>query len=164
VQLHLSKLIKLNLRHNFSAKKVLLMKKLIPLLLLVLILPGCNKDDSPNRNPYLPDYNFSLDINLDLPLYSQLNFPSNPVPVFQAGMGINGLIVMNTGSGFVAWEATCPNQPITECSVMQVDGLNAICPCDGATYNLFNGLSNLKYPLKQYRVEVVSASYIRIYN
>lgn len=140
------------------------MKKFILLLLFVSMLPGCSKDDYVRQNPYLPDYNFSLDINLEFPSYSQLNFPSNPIRIFQAGQGINGLIVMNTGSGFVAWEATCPNQPITECSILEIDGINAVCTCDNVEYSIFNGLGPAQYPLKQYRVEVLSPTYIRVYN
>lgn len=140
------------------------MKKLILLLVFVTILQACDKDDAIRQNPYLPDYNFAVDINMELPLYSPLNYPSNPLRIFQEGAGINGLIVMNTGSGFVAWEATCPNQPITGCSLMEIQGINALCPCDDAEYSLFNGIGPGQYPLKQYRVEVISQTYIRVYN
>lgn len=144
--------------------KNICMKKIILFLLFLSVLPGCDKDDVRFRNPYLPDYNFSITINLDLPSYSQLNFPSNPVRIFQVGIGINGLIVMNTGSGFVAWEATCPNQPITECSILELNGINALCPCDNIEYSLFNGIGPAQYPLKQYRVEALSPTLIRVYN
>jgi len=140
------------------------MKKIILLLLLISILPGCSKDDYRSQNPYLPDYNFSMDINLDLPLYSRLNFTSNPVRIFQTGIGINGIIVMNTGSGFTAWEATCPNQPMSECSILEINGINAVCHCDNVEYSLFNGQGPAQYPLKQYRVEAISPSLIRVYN
>lgn len=140
------------------------MKKIVLLLFLVSIISACDKDDVRNQNPYLPDYNFSIDISLDLPLYSQLNFPSNPVRVFQTGIGINGIIVMNTGSGFAAWEVTCPNQPITECSILEINGINAVCPCDNVEYSLFNGQGAAQYPLKQYRVQVINPSIIRVYN
>ena len=140
------------------------MKKIILLLFFISILPGCSKDDHRSQNPYLPDYNFSIDISLDLPSYSQLNFPSNPVRIFQTGIGINGIIVMNTGGGFVAWEVTCPNQPMTECSILEINGINAVCPCDNVEYSLFNGQGPAQYPLKQYRVEVISPSLIRVYN
>lgn len=140
------------------------MRKIIILLLLISVLPGCDKEDFRNQNPYLPDYNFSIDINLDLPSYSQLNYPSNPVRIFQTGIGINGIIVMNTGSGFTAWEVTCPNQPMTECSILEINGINAVCPCDNVEYSLFNGQGPAQYPLKQYRVEVLSPSLIKVYN
>lgn len=140
------------------------MKKLLLLLLLITFLPGCSKDDVIRQNPYLPDYNFQIDINTELALYVPLNSPSNPIRIFQAGVGINGIIVMNTGSGFVAWEVTCPNQPISECSILELNGVNAVCPCDNVEYSLFNGVGPGQYPLKQYRVDVINPTNIRVYN
>jgi nitrite reductase/ring-hydroxylating ferredoxin subunit len=140
------------------------MKKLILLLAFVSISLGCDKDDYVSQNPYLPNYNFEIELDLNLPAYSQLNFPSNPVRIFQAGAGINGIIVMKTGSGFTAWEVTCPNQPITECSILEIDGINAVCPCDEVAYSLFNGQGAAQYPLKQYRVDVLTPTFIRVYN
>ncbi|OYQ42749.1 hypothetical protein CHU92_03830 [Flavobacterium cyanobacteriorum] len=141
------------------------MKKYVVLLFALLLIAGCNNDDNNNQNPFLPNYNFSIDINKDLPLYSPLNFTGNPVFINQSGVGINGVIVMNTGSGYTAFEATCPNQNITSCSQLDIEGINAVCPCDGVEYSLFTGLgAGVQYPLKSYRVQVVSASVIRVSN
>lgn len=142
------------------------MKKYLLLLLTLAFLPGCNKDDNTNNNnPYLPRYNFSITIDTQLPLYAQLQFTSNPVFINQAGIGINGVIVMNTGNNnFAAFEATCPNQELSQCSQLTIDGINAICPCDNVAYNLFSGDGGQKYRLLQYRVEVISPTLIRIYN
>lgn len=142
------------------------MKQYIFLLLLLPFLNACNKDDNDNnRNPYLPDYNFSIDIDMNLPLYSGLNFDANPVFVNQAGIGINGVWVTKTGSGYTAFEATCPNQPITECSILTRDGIILTCPCDGVEFNLFTGLGNGgRYPLKSYRAQLVSQNIVRISN
>ena len=139
--------------------------KYILVILLVPVLFGCNNDDINNNNKYLPNYNFSIDINMDLPLYTNLQFTGNPVYVDQAGIGITGVFVMNTGGGYTAFEATCPNQEISSCSAMTLNGINAVCPCDGAEYSLFNGQSpGQKYPLKPYRVDVFSANMIRVSN
>ena len=140
------------------------MKKYILLLLLIAFLPGCNNDDFNNNNPYLPNYNFSIDINMELPLYSQLQFTSNPVLIAQAGIGINGIIVMNTGSGYVAYEASCPNQNLASCSRLTINGINAVCPCDNTEYNLFTGDGRLKYRLKTYRVQVTNQNMLKVYN
>jgi nitrite reductase/ring-hydroxylating ferredoxin subunit len=162
--LHLSKLIKLNLFHNYKAK-ICTMKKYLFLLILLPFLMGCDKDDNTrNNNPFLPSYNFSIDINLELPTYSQLQFPSNPVRIFQAGIGIGGIVVMNTGSGFNAFEVSCPNQALSDCSTLTVSGINVKCPCDNAEYSLFTGLGPGRYPLLQYRVDVISPTLIRVYN
>jgi hypothetical protein len=140
------------------------MKKLILLLAFISISLGCDKDDYVSQNPYLPNYSFTVGIDLTLPLYSELNFTGNSARIFQDGAGINGIIVINTGSGFAAWEVTCPNQPITGCSILEIDGINAVCPCDEVAYSLFNGQGPAQYPLKQYRVEVITPTFIRVYN
>lgn len=145
------------------------MKKYILLLLVLPFVFSCDKDEYSNNNRYLPNYNFSIDINLDLPLYQELNYPSNPVYVGQAGIGINGIIVMNTGNSFVAYEASCPNQQLSSCSVIDtndLNGVNAVCPCDEVQYSLFTGLATtpVEYPLKPYRVEVLAPNMIRVYN
>ncbi|WP_294822949.1 lipoprotein [uncultured Flavobacterium sp.] len=142
------------------------MKKYIFLLFAALLLSACGSDDYNNNNRFLPNYNFSIDLDMNLPLYSSLQFPANPVRVNQAGIGINGVIVMNTGSGYVAYEATCPNQQVTACSSLTIDGINVVCNCDDAVYSLFTGLpeSDVRYPLKPYRVQVVGQNVIRVYN
>ncbi|WP_240339612.1 Rieske (2Fe-2S) protein [Flavobacterium arcticum] len=102
---------------------------------------------------------------MDLPLYTNLQFTANPVYIDQAGVGITGIFVMNTGSGYVAYESTCPNQEIASCSAMTLNGIMAVCPCDESEYSLFNGQSEGKeYPLKQYRVDVINPSLIRVSN
>lgn len=142
------------------------MKKYLFLFLSLPLLMCCSKDDLNTINPYLPDYNFSIDIDFNLPLYNNLNYPSNPVRINTAGIGINGIIVMKTGSGYTAFEATCPNQEQSECSVLQINGILVKCPCDGVEYSLFDGSANaqVQYPLKSYRVQVTSSTSIRVYN
>lgn len=142
------------------------MKKYIVLLLTIALFSACGSDDYNNNNRYLPNYNFSIDLDMSLALYSPLQFPANPIRVNQAGIGINGIIVMNTGSGFVAYEATCPNQPVTGCSSLTLEGINVKCNCDDVVYSLFTGLpeSDVRYPLKPYRVQVLGPNAIRVYN
>jgi nitrite reductase/ring-hydroxylating ferredoxin subunit len=142
------------------------MKKYILLVVIVSFICGCDNDNYSYKNKYLPNYNFSIDINTDLPLYSQLQFPSNPVRVTQAGIGINGVIVMNTGGSFTAFEASCPNQELGSCSVLTINGINVICPCDDVQYSLFTGQANTKveYPLKPYKVQQIASNIIRVYN
>ena len=125
---------------------------------------GCDKDKANNDNPYLPNYAFNVEISRTLPLYSSLNFAGNAIKVNITGAGIRGLIVINTGSGILAFDGACPNQDLTSCSTLTLSGINATCPCDSAVYNLYTGISPGKpYPLKQYRTEV-TGSIVRIYN
>lgn len=133
------------------------------LLILTVFLSGCESERFNNFNPNIPNFTFTIDINTNLPLYSSLQFPGNAVYISQGNAGVRGIIVFNTGSGYNAFDAACPNQALSSCSTMVVSGTNAICPCDEESYNLFTGLGNLEYPMKRYRVEV-NGNFIRVYN
>lgn len=127
------------------------MKKIILLLFTICLLCGCEKENFNNRNPYIPNYGFSETINMSLPSYSQLQYPSNAI--YYPNAGARGVIIFNTGSGYVVFDAACPNQPISDCSTMLINGIMAVCSCDDAEYSLFTGQSPGKeYPMKQYRV------------
>ncbi len=137
------------------------MKKLLFLFLILPFLFNCSDNDFNNKNPHLPNYSFTIDINMNLPAYSGLLYPSNAI--YYAGVGVKGIIVFNTGSGYNAFDAACPNQALSSCSTMTIKGINAICPCDNKEYSLFTGQGGLEYPLKQYRVEV-NGNVLRVYN
>jgi nitrite reductase/ring-hydroxylating ferredoxin subunit len=137
------------------------MKKSILLLVFVFSLLSCSDESTVNNNPFIPNYSFTLDVNMNLPLYSNLQYPSNAV--YYAGKGVRGIIIFNTGSGYNAFDAACPNQNLSDCSTMTIDGINAVCPCDSKTYSLFTGQGSLQYPMKQYRVEVIG-NILRVYN
>ena len=140
------------------------MKKYIILLILPFLM-GCDKENFSNNNPYLPNYGFSLNINMSLPQYSNLQFPSNAVYINNGSAGVRGIFVFNTGSGYVAFDAACPNQALSSCSTMTLSGINAICGCDRAYYSLFIGqAAGMQYSMKQYRVEQIDAVSLRVYN
>lgn len=140
------------------------MKKYLILFVIPLFF-GCDKENFSNNNPYLPSYGFALNINLSLPQYSNLQFPSNAVYINNGTAGVRGIFVFNTGSGYVAFDAACPNQALSICSTMTLSGINAICPCDDAIYSLFTGqAAGKEYPMKQYRVEQLNASSLKVYN
>lgn len=143
------------------------MKRIFYFLILFIVFFSCDRDiQTDNNNPYLPNYSFEAILNMSFPQYSSLAFPSNAVYVNSAGAGIRGLIVFNAGSGnFLAYDAACPNQPLTDCSTMTINGINAKCPCDDAEYSLFTGLAAGKqYPMKAYRVQMIDATTIKVYN
>jgi nitrite reductase/ring-hydroxylating ferredoxin subunit len=84
--------------------------------------------------------------------------------VYYPNVGVRGIYVFNTGSGYNAFDAACPNQALSSCSTMTLKGTNVICTCDNTEYNLFSGQSPGKqYPLKQYRYEL-NGNILRIYN
>ena len=128
------------------------MKKYFVFLIMLSFIISCDTGSLNNNNPYLPNYPVTIQINLSLPQYSNLQFPSNHVVV---DGGVRGVVVFNTGSGYVAFDLGCPNQDLSSCSSMTIDGINAVCACDNAEYSLFTGQSAGKqYPLKQYRTEL----------
>lgn len=136
------------------------MKRFLTLLLLPLLF-ACD-DSFNNDNPYIEDYSFTFDLNLSLPSYSVLTIPGNGVYI--SGYGEKGVIVFYTGSAYNAFDAACPNQAVTSCSTMYIDGINAICQCDDAEYNLYTGQAQgMEYPMKSYRVQT-GQGYIRVYN
>jgi len=137
------------------------MKKSVWLFVLFLAFISCSDNGPVNTNPFIPNYTFTVDINMNLPSYSKLLYPSNAV--YYAGKGVKGLIIFNTGSGYNAFDAACPNQTPSTCSPMTIDGIDAVCSCDTKTYSLFSGQGSLQYPMKQYRVEV-NGNVLRIYN
>lgn len=115
------------------------MKKIIGILML-LILAACSKSDI-DRNPYLPEYRFSISLNLNLPLYNGLTVAGNAVYIGNDGAGIRGIIVINQGfDTFRAWEASCPNHSPSSCSTMEITGgTYCKCNCEDYEYNLFTG-------------------------
>lgn len=142
------------------------MKKYILLLFAAFFSAGCSDSDSSNKNPYLPNYSFSVDINLNLPLYFDLKSPGSGIYYGEAG--VKGLIIFNSGGGYNAFDAACPNHDPSNCVAMTIKGVNALCSCDKKEYNLFTGQPDATtpstYPLKQYRVQVVSETLIRVSN
>lgn len=138
------------------------MKKAILFIITVCFFTGCGSNENSNTNPYIPNYSFTVDLNTNLPAYSNLKYVSNGI--YYPGVGARGIIVFNTtGSDYNAFDAACPNQELSSCSTMTIKGINALCPCDNKEYNLFTGQGGMPYPMKQYRVEV-NGNIIRIYN
>ena len=109
------------------------------------LLCSCSDGIQGYNNPYLPNYSFAITINKNLPLYSGLNSPINPIIIREATAGITGIIAMKISDNDY------------------LNGLNAKCSCDNFEYSIFTGLGNASYPMKPYRIEVLG-DLIRIYN
>ena len=128
------------------------------IIALILLVFSCNKDDDASSNcNFLLNVGVNTSLNLNLPQYNALNFVSNPVYVPNQGNG--GIIVMNTGTGFAAYDAADPNHAQNPCSILSIDGIEGTCGCaDENTYSLFTGQplgnSNLPCGLKAYRAQL----------
>ncbi len=127
-------------------------------VLFSLFLFSCSKNNINNSNcNFLLNIGVNLNVNMSLPQFSQLQFVSNSVYVPNAGNG--GIIVTNSGTGFLAWDASDPNHTPSSCSVLTITGLEGNCGCSEANiYSLITGQplnnSSLRCGLKSYRVEV----------
>lgn len=132
------------------------MKKELFFLLFPLFFTACSADDE-NRinNPNLPDINFRIQLNLDLPEYNNLQFPGNSYATYNNG--VKGIVIYNiNNTQYTAFELSDPNHPPNECSAMEVDGITARCSCEENEYNIITGeLSEGEgqYTLKPYRIE-----------
>ena len=126
------------------------------LVISLIFLTACSRNNSDENCKFLVNAAVNVTLNMNLPQYSQLQFTSNSVYV--PNQGNKGVIVMNVGSGFRAWDAADPNHEQTSCSLLKITGAEAVCGCDDAnTYSLFTGGSigkQLPCGLKEYRVSV----------
>ncbi|ALM20856.1 hypothetical protein JCM19294_2423 [Nonlabens tegetincola] len=126
------------------------------LILIVLGFISCEDDELRNRNPNLLDLGFAVELNTSLPQYSGLNFPGNTVEV--SGFGNRGIVVYNSNNrDYFAFDLSDPNHTPNECSRMEINGIEASCPCptDNNKYSLINGQpleGNGEYGMKAYRV------------
>ena len=90
------------------------------------------------RNPYLSNVKFNLQINLNLPSYDLLRFAGGSMRLNQGG--VNGVLVFNlNGSDYLAWDASCPNHALKDCSKLEIFGVLAECSCEDYQYSLATG-------------------------
>lgn len=137
------------------------------ILLFAISLSSCEDDDVRQQNPNLLNIQFDIVLNLNFPQYSQLNFAGNAIYVGGQGIGNDGIIVVNTGSGFVAWDASDPNEFPSDCTRLQIDGLSASSTCQNPnSYSLVTGQpleDGLQFSLLSYRVSESEGS-VRVFN
>jgi nitrite reductase/ring-hydroxylating ferredoxin subunit len=138
------------------------MKKIILLLTLLSFFFSCSDNGFNNSNPYIPNYNFSIAIDMNSVDNSKLLYMNNAI--------------YDSRGGYNAFDATCPNQVLSSCSILhfknsdsidplKIDYAYLVCPCDGAEYFLYSGQSPGKqYPLKQYRVVNMGNNELRVSN
>ena len=125
------------------------------ILLLIILFCNCSSNINDSRCNFLLNLDIYYEVNLNLPQYSDLNFVSNSVYIPDVGNG--GIIIVNSGTGFLAWDASDPNHDILPCSILNINGLEATSSCTQQnTYSLITGQSVgtvLNCTLKAYREE-----------
>ena len=143
------------------------MKKIAFLLLLFTVIACKSDDERLDNNPYLTSPFVNLNLNLNLPQYSSLKLPGNSVIITR--QGIKGIVIYNENNSiYHAFELSDPNHPPNDCSLMEVDGIEATCPCetDNNKYNIITGQNIIDpslYPMQRYRAERVGDN-VRVSN
>lgn len=116
------------------------MKKLVFLTISSLLILGCGSDNNNSVNcNFLLDLGVNLNVDLNLPEFSQLQFTGNSVRV--EGQGNGGIILHRRNSStLLAWDGADPAHGFSNCSLLQVSGPIATCSCEDANqYNLLSG-------------------------
>ena len=123
-------------------------------IMLCIFLWSCSERNNYNDNcNFLLNVGVNVSLNLNLAQYNQLNFPTNPVYV--PGPGNGGIIVNNTGTGYIAFDAADPNN-FSDCAILNITGIEGICGCDDTnTVYLQSTPTKFQFTLlsKPYRVE-----------
>jgi hypothetical protein len=145
-------------------------------LLSFVLISACKKDNKLVSNQdFFPAVLIDFYVNLDLPLYNDLNFPNGYV--YEKGQGYKqrGVIVYNTGfigpDQYVAFDRSCPYKVDSSCSIVSVDSSTLYYRCGQYTGvggkfiaccnskfvasngSQYEGLANR--PLKQYFVTII---------
>ena len=143
--------------------------KCILLVASTLAVMSCKSDDDlTGDNPFLIDPLVNITLNLSLPEYNSLNFPGGSV-IIPPPQGIKGVVVYNVNNTqYTAFEISDPNHTPNSCSRMEIEGIEATCPCttDDNVYNIVTGqhqTDETKFPMMMYRA-VRSGNTLQISN
>lgn len=102
----------------------------ISAVFLFLMLLACGKE--LETSVPIVSTNFSV----SLTIYNDLKVPGGAVYFPDKGYG--GIIVINTGLGYSAYDATCPYE-VSTAYLVESDGGIATCSGCGSKYNLLDG-------------------------
>ncbi|MDP4269680.1 MAG: hypothetical protein Q8909_06105 [Bacteroidota bacterium] len=113
------------------------------LLILLLICFGCESEyfsRIPNTSVYLEVYLQGLDVKLNTIGATKLFKRGNERLPYKERYGYGGILVVHGADQFYAFDMDCPYEVQTSVTVIaSSDGLTAICPKCGSTFEIFNG-------------------------
>lgn|SRR5690554_3409270 len=135
-------------------------------LLLVITVFSCTK----NKQHPVPYYSFDVNINLNLPSYTDLQGVGGWAYV--SGVGSKGVIVYRQSMQyFVAFDRHSPAEGSFDCETGLIpDESNFLVlndPCSNAQFSLYDGSiigGDTKWGLRGYAVEYSGGQYLRIFN
>ena len=132
----------------------------------LLITNSCgNRQDTVSCFPNSP---ISVNLNLSLPAYQNLQNVGGYIYVNEQSSGTRGLIVVRTTNSFKVYDRNAPHIcPGSNTTLEVKDNIKVICPSDGAEWILITGepINISKVPPKTYPVNYDSSTNIlSIYN
>ena len=133
-------------------------KVLIAMVFAMFLFAACGKDGS-----YVPDTYVNYRISV-----TEFNTKKSDGVLLISNVGVAGIMIVQSGSGYVAFDRCSSVNPENLCKVAPDDtGITATDPCTGAKWLLLDG-SPQKAPavknLKQYAVSVQGGQIIQITN
>jgi len=137
------------------------MKIAFYILIILFILSTCNTKDN-----YIQDVYVNINIDLNLPEYSNLQVSGNSI--FIEG-GIEGIIIYHAvGSDYKVYDRNCSYEPSLSCSKIEsIDAGIAYCGCCPSAFLLSNSANVLNspalLPLKAYNWSLDN-NILRIFN
>ncbi len=106
-----------------------ILNKVILVSVFAGLFQGCNSDDGTVS--CVPNTIVNVSININLPLYSNLNNPGGWVYVEGATAGSRGLIVVRTASSFKAYDRNAPHIcPGAETTLYVKNDISIVCDAD----------------------------------
>ncbi len=125
---------------------------------LLLLVASCGKESD-----FVPDVYVNYNITIQ-----EFNIKATNRILLVPNQGVAGLMIVATGTGYVAFDRCSAVNPENRCKVTPDDnGITATDPCTGAKWLLTDG-SPQKAPavrnLKSYRINVQGGQIIQISN
>ncbi|TCD02436.1 Rieske (2Fe-2S) protein [Pedobacter psychroterrae] len=135
-----------------------MIRRLSGLFLLTIIILGCGKEGEMIPNIFV-EYNVTV---------QEFNIKAVNRVLLVPNHGVKGLMIVNTGNGYVAFDRCSSVNPKEGCAVSPDDtGITATDPCTGAKYLLTDG-SPQKAPavrsLKSYTTSLRGGQTINVSN
>ena len=142
--------------------KIAIMKSSLYILIISLLIASCNSKDN-----YIPEVYVNILVDLNLPLYSDLQVSGNSI--FIKG-GVEGIIIYHgVGNDYKVYDRNCSYEPLLACAV--IDSVNsgiAYCGCCASTFLLAQdgaaANSPALLPLKAYYFTLSENNQMRISN
>ncbi|RZM17604.1 MAG: hypothetical protein EOO88_42920 [Pedobacter sp.] len=135
-----------------------MIRRLSGLFLITIVILGCGKEGEMIPNIFV-EYNVTV---------QEFNIKAVNRVLLVPNHGVKGLMIVNTGSGYVAFDRCSSVNPKEGCAVSPDDtGITATDPCTGAKYLLTDG-SPQKAPavrsLKSYTTSLRGGQTINVSN